>query len=611
MKKLMLMILLMSLMRMTSAQSFTATGASIPDHGIPLRVPLMVSALPASLSDTFGLEQVCLNIQHQADGNLAIYLLSPDGTIVELLSGCGGRGHDFLHTCFSMSASTLITTGTAPFTGNYVPRHPLGSFNMGHNGNGIWYLVVTDFAAGDTGSVLDYSLLFSHHPAPPVALSSGPCSASNPDSCLCPDGIRYCNMLPDMFIATSMLADTFYQLDTLGAIRITNSCANIGYGPMELIGTGQWFCGSTPVSGPGLCPDSTYSKQLVKQRIWVKNNPGYFDFYDTTVGYMQFHAALGHRHLHIDNWSQNTLRIKGPEADPSKWPIIASGNKVSFCVYDHLACGGTFQNCMYQDTLYSFAHIHNAGLGAGYPACGASVQGISVGYSDIYDFTLEGQDIPLENICNGNYYLVAEFDPLHHFLDHNRSNNISCVPITLRNQNPTCCRAAFDLDTLDIIRGLYQLVDRSSPIPTAIKWFFSNGTSDSLSFPIINCHGLDSLQVTCCIENVGCRDTLRRTFHFKADSMSGIQQTAAFAADVQLYPNPTSRRATLQFKALYLSDLRLEVLNGLGECIKYEQMGKVMPGNVYFYSVDLPSAGMYLIKLSNGHAELCRSIVSY
>jgi hypothetical protein len=510
-----------------------------------------------------------------------------------------------------MSASSLITTGTAPFTGNYVPRHPLGSFNNTHGGNGLWYLVVTDFVPGDTGSVLNFSLYFSNSPAAPVAPSSGPCTASNPDSCLCPDGSAHCQMLPDMFIATSMLADTFYQLDTLGAIRITNSCANIGYGPMELIGTGQWYCGTTEVSGPGVCPDSSYAKQKVKQRIWVKNNPGYFDFFDTTVGYMQFHAALGHRHLHIDNWSQNTLRIKGPEADATKWPIIAAGNKVSFCVYDHLPCGGTFQNCMYNDTLHSFANIHNAGLGAGYPACGASVQGISVGFSDIYDFTLEGQDIPLENVCNGNYFLVSEFDPLHHFLDQDRSNNLSVVPITLRNQLPTCCHAMFDIDTLDLLNRRFRFLDRSSPMPTSIHWYFSNGLSDTSAFPLVACPGLDSLQVVCCIQNTGCSDTLRRTLYFRTDSSSGINTSETFASEISLYPNPTSRHGTLQFKALGPAEVQLELLNAYGERVKYEEMGKVKAGIVYLYSIDLPAAGMYLIRISDGHAELCRSIVGY
>jgi hypothetical protein len=46
---------------------------------------------------------------------------------------------------------------------------------------------------------------------------------------------------------------------------------------------------------------------------------------------------------------------------------------------------------MYNGNLHTFANTHNAGLGAGYPACGATVQGISVGYSDIYDLSLEGR----------------------------------------------------------------------------------------------------------------------------------------------------------------------------------------------------------------------------
>ena len=75
-------------------------------------------------------------------------------------------------------------TDAGPLTGNFLPNNPLSAFN-GENPNGTWTLTAVDAAAGDTGSVRAFSLLFSAAcatpaPTPFVSISGTVVYCSNP-----------------------------------------------------------------------------------------------------------------------------------------------------------------------------------------------------------------------------------------------------------------------------------------------------------------------------------------------------------------------------------------------------------------------------------------------
>jgi len=54
------------------------------------------------------------DITHTWDSDLDIYLVAPDGTAVELSTDNGGSGDNYINTVFDDTASTSITTATAP-----------------------------------------------------------------------------------------------------------------------------------------------------------------------------------------------------------------------------------------------------------------------------------------------------------------------------------------------------------------------------------------------------------------------------------------------------------------------------------------------------------------
>jgi subtilisin-like proprotein convertase family protein len=97
-----------------------------------------------------------MTLTHTYDADLAIQLISPSGTSIFLSNRRGGEFDNFINTTFSMSASTLISAGSAPFTGSYKPD---GNFSsLTGNANGTWQLKVQDLAGTDTGRVQNWSI---------------------------------------------------------------------------------------------------------------------------------------------------------------------------------------------------------------------------------------------------------------------------------------------------------------------------------------------------------------------------------------------------------------------------------------------------------------------
>jgi subtilisin-like proprotein convertase family protein len=100
---------------------------------------------------------VTFDITHSFDGDLDVYLISPQGTQVELFSGVGGQFNNFTDTTLDQDAETSIADGAAPFTGTFIPEGLLSDFN-GENPNGVWRLLIRDTADGDEGTLNSWSL---------------------------------------------------------------------------------------------------------------------------------------------------------------------------------------------------------------------------------------------------------------------------------------------------------------------------------------------------------------------------------------------------------------------------------------------------------------------
>ena len=112
-----------------------------------------------------------------------------------------------------------------------------------------------------------------------------------------------------------------------------------------------------------------------------------------------------HAHYHFQNYM--SYRLRGPNGQ-----IAATGLKVGFCVLD------------------VFRWSSSAKSSATY---NCTDQGISVGWGDLYDSTLDGQWIDITGLPPGNYTMELEANPQGIIQEANYSNNLITVPITIGN----------------------------------------------------------------------------------------------------------------------------------------------------------------------------------
>ena len=276
------------------------------------------------------------------------------------------------------------------------------------------------------------------------------CSNGNPSGCGCPTpGATDCYLLPDILAGKHSLNETrgWTEYDQYitgvnkGLVRLDVSTPNVGWGPMEITPTNDYICGTDTLRNffPAtnfMCPDGSYPKRLINQRIYHKIGNS-FEYLLRPAGFMQYHPA--HGHIHLDSWGLYTLRLRDLSiADTLKWPIVNSGIKVSFCLIDLTTCSGSLGDCVdLNGNILNNAAIRNYGLGGGYN-CGNTIQGISVGKVDIYGQYLDESfvKVPYE-ACNGDYHLVVQIDPDNHFMEMSDDNNWLEAKTTLTHQRTT------------------------------------------------------------------------------------------------------------------------------------------------------------------------------
>lgn len=111
-----------------------------------------------------------LDITHTYDSDLIATLQSPTGTTVELFNRIGSSGNNFTGTILDDEASTPITSGSAPFAGEYQPSGTLSNFDT-ENSQGTWTLAISDNASADQGTLNSWSITLepsSHGPTDTV-----------------------------------------------------------------------------------------------------------------------------------------------------------------------------------------------------------------------------------------------------------------------------------------------------------------------------------------------------------------------------------------------------------------------------------------------------------
>ena len=131
-----------------------------PSSDTPVAIPdLDTINSSINVPDGFTIDDVnvTLDITHTYDADLDVYLISPQGTRVELFTDVGGNGANFTNTTLDDECATPITGGTVPFTGCYQPEGSLSDFD-GENSSGVWTLELSDDYLADAGTLQSWSL---------------------------------------------------------------------------------------------------------------------------------------------------------------------------------------------------------------------------------------------------------------------------------------------------------------------------------------------------------------------------------------------------------------------------------------------------------------------
>ncbi len=193
-------------------------------------------------------------------------------------------------------------------------------------------------------------------------------------------------LLPDLRVSEPLELYIQTGVDGIREIRFSTTIANVGDGPLLMVG--------------GF--DATSMTVSTIQRI--HHVDGRIEEYD--VGRFVFDDD--HDHWHLDDFI--TFELLALEADGGLGEVIATTGKMTFCLADSHPVAEP---------------PPNAAAKAGVTSCDSDIQGISVGWEDIYIAELPGQELDIPDLPDGRYAIRSTVDPDQLLLETDNENNFT------------------------------------------------------------------------------------------------------------------------------------------------------------------------------------------
>lgn len=227
-------------------------------------------------------------------------------------------------------------------------------------------------------------------------------------------------LLPDLVVAPvqrdDLLAERYGDRTLL---RFSTEIANRGSGPLEVF----------PSAAPSDCDGdgNPANDRDTSQRVFGDNDgDGVFDRGSDAViserrfGCMRFHAAHDHWHV-LDIAAYELAR------EPSG-KTVAGTRKVGFCLSDNrLAFPGPATPAT---AVYPIGPPGSDGCDS------TAIEGLSVGWTDLYALGLPGQDLEITGLARGRYCLIMRADPRGLLDDADEPNDVRRVHLRLRPDVP-------------------------------------------------------------------------------------------------------------------------------------------------------------------------------
>jgi hypothetical protein len=108
-----------------------------------------------------GVQVLIDSVLHTSDSDLE-FTLSHNGISETIIYQAGGSGDNFIGTKLTDDGIDSISSGIAPFSGNYKPENPLSPF-AGTDPIGTWTLSIYDGAAGNNGMLESWGLILIYN----------------------------------------------------------------------------------------------------------------------------------------------------------------------------------------------------------------------------------------------------------------------------------------------------------------------------------------------------------------------------------------------------------------------------------------------------------------
>jgi hypothetical protein len=215
-------------------------------------------------------------------------------------------------------------------------------------------------------------------------------------------------LLPDLVVRRASELDVRITSSGRHRLRFTTTTANLGAGVVEL----------APVQDD--CDDDgdlENDRTAIQRSFMDQDGNEVFDrAVDTqererTVGCFVFHAL--HDHWHFVDFARYRL------VNPRTGRVVAAQAKVGFCVVDNYRWR---------------AELPGSPANAHYRSCRPdAVQGLSVGWADVYPAFLAAQWLDVSGLSPGRYCLVQRIDPGRRIAEADEGNNANRTPIRLRD----------------------------------------------------------------------------------------------------------------------------------------------------------------------------------
>src|SRR3954453_15173383 len=205
------------------------------------------------------------------------------------------------------------------------------------------------------------------------------------------------------------------EIDESGArlcLRFDQVLGNIGTGPLDI--RFDQPAGTTPVDD---------EQVPVRQRIYRSDG----SFRDVASGSVIWHAI--HQHYHFNGFAQSELWLSDKHGARLGSAPVATGDKVSFCIATTNINPEYWARRAFGADAYPAPDCLSPDSTSG--GLDHFKQGMSVGWTDEYNWFLPGQYVEVSGIPNGDYVLDTTVDPTDRLIESDKTNNCGSVRVRL------------------------------------------------------------------------------------------------------------------------------------------------------------------------------------